>query len=92
MHELELGLVGQLLARRLAPEPGLEPALRTGELHAPLVDVRRDTDRRGLVRDRPLAGLADPPGGVGRELEPLAPVELLDGAVQPDHALLDEIQ
>ena len=51
----------------------------------------RDPDRLGLVRDRTLAGLADPPGRVGRELEALAPVELLDGAVQSDHALLDEV-
>jgi hypothetical protein len=55
------------------------------------VDVRRDADRRGLVRDRTLAGLANPPGGVGRELEALAPVELLDRAVQSDHALLDQV-
>src|SRR5689334_18653059 len=92
VHEVELRLLRELLARRLASEPRLEPALRPPELHPALVDVRRDADRRGLVRDRPLAGLTDPPGGVGRELEPLAPVELLDGAVQPDHALLDEVQ
>src|SRR4029453_8782460 len=92
VHELELGLLGQLLARRLATELGLEPRLRARELDAPLVHVRRNADRRRLVRDRALARLANPPGGVGRELEALPPVELLDGTVEPDHALLDEIQ
>ncbi len=53
--------------------------------------VRRHADRARLVRDRPLAGLADPPGRVGGELVAAPPVELLDRAVQPDHALLDEI-
>src|ERR671931_2179935 len=89
--QLETRRVGELLLRRLLAARGLEPLAGTVELYAPLVDVRRDTDRRGLVRDRTLAGLADPPGGVGRELEALAPVELLDGAVQSDHALLDQV-
>ena len=35
--------------------------------------------------------LAHPQGAVGGELEALAPVELLDGANQPEHALLDQI-
>src|SRR5215210_272568 len=92
VHELELGLLGQLLASRLAAELGLEPALGARELHASLVHVGRDANRRRLVRDRPLTGLADPPGGVGRELVAAPPVELLDGTVQPDHALLHEVE
>ena len=38
-----------------------------------------------------LQRLADPPGGVGGETEPLAPVELLDGAHQAEGPLLDEV-
>ena len=62
------------------------------DLHPPLVDVRRHPDRRRLVRDRPLTGLADPPGRVRGELVPAPPVELLDGAVQPDRAFLDQVE
>ena len=36
--------------------------------------------------------LADPPGGVGRELVAAAIVELLDRADQPQRALLDQVQ
>ena len=36
--------------------------------------------------------LPDPPGRVGRELEALGVVELLDGADQPEVALLDQVQ
>src|SRR5690606_24961914 len=36
--------------------------------------------------------LADPPRGVGGELEALAPVELLDGVHEPEVALLDEVE
>jgi hypothetical protein len=35
--------------------------------------------------------LTDPQGPVGGELEALSPVELLDGADQAEHALLDEV-
>ena len=37
-------------------------------------------------------GLTDPPGGVGGELETLAPVELLHRVDQTQVALLDQIQ
>ena len=40
------------------------------------------------ARDR----LADPPGRVGRELVAAAPVELLDGADQPERAFLDQVE
>ena len=61
------------------------------QLSAPLVDVRRHADRPRLARDRALARLPDPPGRVRRELEAPPPVELLDGAVQSDHSLLDQV-
>ena len=78
--------------RRLPSQ--LRPQLIRGtrDLHAPLVDVDRHADRRGLVRDRPLACLADPPGGIGRELVAATPVELLDRAVQPQRPLLDQVE
>jgi hypothetical protein len=40
------------------------------------------------ARDR----LADPPGRVGRELVAAPPVELLDGADQPERPLLDQVE
>jgi hypothetical protein len=45
-----------------------------------------------VVRNRPLHRLPDPPRRVGGELVSAAPVELLDGAVQPERSLLDEIE
>ena len=45
-----------------------------------------------MIRDGALHRLADPPGRVGRELEAAAPVELLDGAVQPQRSLLDQVE
>src|SRR5690606_10282324 len=39
-----------------------------------------------------LHGLAKPPGGVGGELEALAPVELLDGSDQTQVSFLDQIE
>ena len=51
-----------------------------------------DPDRAPLVGDGPGDGLADPPCGVGGELEATAIVEFLDGAHQPEIAFLDEVQ
>ena len=45
----------------------------------------------GRVLDGPPDRLADPPGGIGGELEALAPVELLDGVDQAEVALLDQV-
>src|SRR5205085_10296829 len=50
-----------------------------------------DTDGAPVVVHATLHRLADPPGGVRRELEVAAPVELLDGADQPDRPLLDQV-
>ena len=52
----------------------------------------RDADGAGLVGDGPGDGLADPPGGVGRELEALRVVELLDGPHEAEVALLDQVE
>src|SRR5260370_8078331 len=41
--------------------------------------------------DAALDALADPPRGVGRELEAFAPIELGDGADQSEVAVLDQI-
>ena len=49
-------------------------------------------DRARLVRDSALHGLPDPPGRVRRELEPAAPVELLDRPDQPDDPLLNQVE
>ena len=54
--------------------------------------MHRHADRPRLVRDRAGDGLADPPGRIRGELETAAPLELLDGADQAEHALLDEIE
>ena len=47
---------------------------------------------RRLVGDAPADRLADPPRGVGGELEALAVVELLHRPHQPEVALLDEVE
>ena len=51
----------------------------------------RQPDSPGRVLQAALDRLADPQGGVGREAEALAPIELLTGAYQAEHALLDEV-
>src|SRR5262245_14802502 len=86
------GGLRQLLARGVAAELDLEPACGTAELLLPLDDVDGNANRARVVGDRTLDGLANPPGRVRGELEPAAPVELLDGAVEAERALLDEIQ
>src|SRR6266542_61680 len=82
----QLCLLGDLLFGRL-------PAELRRHLLLTLTDVDRNTDRARLVRDATLNGLADPPGGVGRELEASAPVELLDRAdlLVVQLVLLDEL-
>src|SRR2546427_4452821 len=54
--------------------------------------MHRYADRPCMVRDRTLHRLADPPGGVRRELVAAPPVELLDRAVQAERALLDQVE
>jgi hypothetical protein len=54
--------------------------------------VDGEADGAAGVGDAAGDGLADPPRGVGGELEALAPVELLDGVHQAEVALLDEVE
>ena len=82
----------ELLARGQAAVLGLELALGAHDPVQLLDHVHRHPDRAPLVGERPGDGLADPPGGVGRELEALAVVELLGRAHQPDRALLNQIE
>ena len=49
-------------------------------------------DGPALVAEAPGDGLADPPRGIGGELEALAPVELLDGPDEAQVALLHQIE
>jgi len=63
--------------------------LQAGERVA---SVDRQPDRATSVGDAPGDRLADPPRGIRRELEALAPVELLDGVHQAEVALLDQVE
>src|SRR5437588_842304 len=71
---------------QLQPGPGL---LEAGE---GVAGVDGQADGAARVGDAPGDGLADPPRGVGGELEALAPVELLDGVHQAQVPLLDEVE
>ena len=88
---VELGLLGDLLVGRVAPELGRERAARALDLALALGDVRRHADRARLVLDPALDRLADPVRRVGRELEAAPPVELLGRADEAEDALLDEV-
>ena len=80
------------LVVRQTAELAREIALDAADAPLALDDVHGEPDRPGAILDTAIDGLADPPRGVRGELVPAAPVELLDGADQAEHALLDEIQ
>ena len=82
----ELGQRGRTPELQLQAGPGLLQA-RQG-----VAGVHRQADGAAGVGDAAGDGLTDPPRGVGRELEALAPVELLDGVHQAEVALLDEVE
>src|ERR671935_887219 len=88
----QAGRLRELVLRRLAPQLDLEPPRRPRQLLLPLDDVHGNADRARVVRDRALHRLADPPRRVRRELVAAAPVELLDGAVEPERAFLDQVE
>ena len=82
----ELGERGRAAELQLEAGPGL---LEAGE---GVAGVHRQADGAAGVGDAAGDGLADPPRGVGGELEALAPVELLDGVHEAEVALLDEVE
>src|SRR3954464_4154948 len=79
---VELGLTLELDRELVADAPDLA-SLRG--------HVGREADGAGGVVEAALDRLTDPQGGVRREAEALAPVELLRRADEPEHALLDEV-
>ena len=50
------------------------------------------TNGTGLIHDRPLNGLTNPPGGIGRKAEAALRVKLLHGTDQSQVTLFDQIQ
>ena len=62
------------------------------ELVHALVHVHRDADGARLVRNGPRDRLADPPGGVRRELVAASVVEFVGRAHQADVAFLEQVQ
>jgi hypothetical protein len=54
--------------------------------------VHRDANGAGLVRDGAGNGLANPPGGIGRELVAAAVFELVHGLHEADVALLNQVE
>ena len=74
---IDAGQLRDLLRRRLAAQRRDQAALGAADLVELLDDVDGNPDRARLVGDRSRDRLADPPGGVRRELEALAIVELL---------------
>src|SRR4029077_7305549 len=91
MLQLQTARLRQLLWSSRPAELGLELACVPVQRLPALMHVRGDADRPRLAGNRPLDRLANPPGGVGRELEALAVVELLDRSVEPNDAVLDQI-
>ena len=85
--------VGSQLGDGRAPaQLPFETAPGLGHLGEQLTGLNREPHGAAAVGDPAADGLADPPGGVGGELEPLAPVELLDGVHQAQVAFLDQVQ
>src|SRR6266567_2419356 len=88
--EGELDVAGDFRGGRLAPELGAQLALGADDLVQSLDDVNGHANRPCLVGECPGYRLPDPPGGVGRELETLAVVELLRRTNKPDRPFLDQ--
>ena len=92
MADGEPGLFGDLGVGGGASEPLDQSVLGGLHLGDGVHHVDRDPDGPCLVGDRPGDRLADPPGGVGGELEALAIFELLDCPDQTQVALLDQVE
>ncbi len=90
--ERQLGLAGQLGQRRRAAERALELGAHLEQRGEHVAGVHGQTDDASRVGDAALDRLADPPGGVRRELEALAPVELVDRVDEAEVALLHDVE
>src|SRR6266542_6345001 len=88
----DVQLVGKLAVARFAAELLIELAADALQLVHLLYQVHGQPDRARLVGHRAADRLADPPGGVCRELEALGVVELLDSTDQAEVALLDQVE
>ncbi len=91
----ELGQIerdADLVVRRVAAEILRQSALGAVDPLQLVDDVHGQADGAALVGDGARHRLADPPRRVGRELEALRPVELLDRPDQPEVAFLDQVE
>ncbi len=88
---LAAGKMRHVLHRRLAIAVRLEVARRAQHRVELLDDVHWQADSAGLVHDRPLDALADPPCGIRGETEAALGIELLQCVDEPEIALLDQI-
>src|SRR5829696_3572377 len=88
----EVELLGELVERRGTAEARLEPRALLLEPGEVVGGMDGQADGAPGVGDAALDRLADPPRGVRGELEPLAPVELLDRVDEAEVALLDEVE
>ena len=86
------GRLGQLGDGGVPPQPLVELALGPDDLGQLLQDVHRQPHHPRLLGHPAADGLPDPPGGVGRELVALGPVELLHRTDQAEVALLDDVE
>ena len=83
---------GQFLVRRFAAEFLLQLHRRAAHLGNLVHQMHRQADGLGLVGQRALDGLLDPPGAVGGKLAALGRIEPLDRLHQADVAFADQIQ
>src|SRR5262245_17656779 len=88
LGQVELGC--DLRRLRVTAQLTFEVSARSADLVELLDDVDRKTHHAGLLGDTAGDRLADPPGRIGRELEALLVVELLNGPDQAGVALLYE--
>ena len=87
------GFEGNLFIGGLAAQLLDQGALDAQQAGDGLEQVHRDADGARLLGDRAVDGLADPPGGIGAELEARgAGSNLLTARSRPEVAFLDQVQ
>ena len=88
----DAGLGRKFLVAGFATQLLMHLALDPGQFVDLLDEMNGQPDGAALIGHAPGDRLADPPRGVGRELESLGVVELLHGADQSEVALLDQVE